>query len=59
MLIQASPLTVTVLGQQKFVTVSGELLTESLYPNNFYSIKVKFGAKKSVNVKGELLTVLL
>ena len=30
-LVQASPLTVTVLGRQKSVTVSGELLTVSLY----------------------------
>ena len=34
-LIQASPLTVTVLGWQKGVTESEELLTVSLYPNIF------------------------
>ena len=34
-MVQASPLTVTVLGQQKSVPVSGELLPVSLYPNIF------------------------
>ena len=32
MAVQASPLTVAVLGRQKSVTVRGELLTVSLYP---------------------------
>ena len=33
--LQASPFTVTVLGRQKSVTVSGKLLTVSLYQNIF------------------------
>ena len=33
--LKASPLTVTVWGRQKSVTVRGELLTVSLYPDIF------------------------
>ena len=39
--VQASQLTVTVLGQQKSVTVRGELLPVSLYPDIFNAIRLE------------------
>ena len=53
-MIQASPLSVTVMGRQKSVSVRRELLT---YQTFLHCMKVQLGAQKSVTVRGELLTV--
>ena len=44
---QASPLAVTVLGRQLSVTLGGELLTVSLYPNIFIVFRSNWGLRKA------------
>ena len=45
-IVQASPLTKSVLGRQKSVTVRGELLTVSLYPDIFIVWRSNWGLRK-------------